>query len=143
MDVTMLIRDARELGLTLSIEDGGLVVEGPVTADAFARQLVANKGDVLAELDRERDAAVDRAETLGAAWRGACSELGELCGWPSLPFAPGRSVSPGPSPWRVFIRQASVPELQLLLAAARQRLDEFRLPTAVDQPDRSQMPAVE
>ncbi len=74
---------------------------------------------------------LEEARQIRAAWAGAARELGELCGYPELRFAPARSVAPGEALWGRFVQSASVPALRLVVAELRQRVAE--LPSPAEQ----------
>lgn len=52
MDGVTLVDQARRAGLTVAVEGDRLRIVGPCAADGLARQLLANKAAVLAELRR-------------------------------------------------------------------------------------------
>lgn len=69
------------------------------------------------------------AQRLRAAWAGAARELGELCGYPRLPFAPAHSIAPGEALWGKFVHMASVPDLRLVVTELRRRVSQLPSPS--------------
>ncbi len=77
--------------------------------------------DALGGVQHEvRERALEAGHDLAAAWRGAVRELGDLAGYPHLPFKPGHAVAPGAANWWTFIARASVPHLRMVVVALRE-----------------------
>jgi len=133
-----LVLQARRAGLRFEVDGSKLTIRGPRTEEALAKQLLDRHVEVIAALAAEQEAelvaALGHTYELQAAWRGVCVELGELLGWPRLPFAAGRSVAPGRSGWYQFVRLASVPDLELVRNALVERV------AALPGPETSEVP---
>ena len=73
-------------------------------------------------------AALDHAATLRDAWRRVCYELGETAGWPARPFKPATSVGPGQALWRLWMKRASVPDMETVVEALHSHLETMAQP---------------
>ena len=104
------------------------MIQGPGRLEAIAQRLLTNKPDVMTALVAEIEATITEAREMRAAWRGASIELAERCGWPRVPFGPGRAVVAGPNRLRQFVRAAPVPDLQLVVEALRDRVASIEAP---------------
>ena len=107
MDGLALLGEARGAGLTVSTDGEKLMIQGPGRLEAIAQRLLTNKPDVMTALVAEIEATITEAREMRAAWRGASIELAERCGWPRVPFGPGRAVVAGPNRLRQFVRAGS------------------------------------
>lgn len=107
--------------MRLGVVGGRLVWTAPrgVLTPELLEELRVRKEEVLALLDPTRPPDVTDARQLAAAWHGAARELSELAGYPRLPFKTACSVLPGAASWGTFIARASIPDLQLVVAALR------------------------
>ena len=121
MNAATLLRDLEERGVRFEAEDGRLRYHAPtgVLTPEIIDELRARKTELLALLSCLEPPDVQRARDLAAAWRGAVRELGDLAGYPHLPFKPGHSVAPGAANWGTFIARASVPQLRMVVFALR------------------------
>lgn len=121
MNTATLLRDLEERGVRFEAEDGRLRYHAPtgVLTPEIIDELRARKAELLALLSCLEPPAVQRARDLAAAWRGAVRELGDLAGYPHLPFKPGHAVAPGAANWGTFIARASVPHLRMVVFALR------------------------
>lgn len=128
MDGLALLGEARGAGLTVSTDGEKLMIQGPGRLEAIAQRLLTNKPDVMTALVAEIEATITEAREMQAAWRGASIELAERCGWPRVPFGPGRAVVAGPNRLRQFVRAAPVPDLQLVVEALRDRVASIEAP---------------
>ena len=86
------------------------------------------EGQPLDLADTPTGAALDHATTLRDAWRHACFELGETAGWPALPFKPATSVGPGQALWRLWMKRASVPDMETVVEALHSHLETMAQP---------------
>ena len=136
MNAALLLQDLSHRGVHIEPRGDRLHIEAPsgVLSDGDREALRRWKQDLLALLspDALPAAALDYAETLHTAWRRACSELGEACGWPELPYRPGHAVAPGAALWAIFLHRASVPDLQCTLVALRERIADLPMPPRTD-----------
>ena len=134
MNAAVLLQDLARRGVRLEPRGDRLHIEAPsgVLSDDDRDALMRWKQDLLTLLspDAFPAAALDYAETLRTAWRRACSELGEACGWPELPYRRGHAVAPGAALWARFLTRASVPDLQCVLVALRERVADLPMPLA-------------
>ena len=132
MNAEMLLNDLARRGVRIEPRGDRLHIEAPsgVLSDDDREALKRWKQDLLVLLSTGAlpAAALDFAETLRTAWRRACSELGEACGWPALAYRPGHAVAPGAALWSTFLSRASVPDLQWVLLALRERIADLPLP---------------
>ena len=62
---------------------------------------------------------VQEARDLADTLRAEARALGDLAGYPRLPFMPGRAVTEGAAHWGTFIARAAVPHLRLVVSALR------------------------
>ena len=141
---TDLLAQVHALGVVIRAGDGvGLEASPPgVLPDLLRNELQLHRIDVIRALagDHEVDghpldladapagAALDFAATLRDAWRRACYELGETAGWPALPFKPATSVGPGQALWRLWMKRASVPDMETVVEALHSHLETMAQP---------------
>ncbi len=118
----MLLRELEDRGVRFEAEDGRLRYHAPagVLTPEIIDELRAHKAELLALLVSTAPPHLDGARDLAAAWRGAVRELGDLAGYPPLPFKPGHAVAPGAASWWTFIARASVPHLRMVVVALRE-----------------------
>lgn len=121
MTVERLLSDLTARGAQFERDGERVFIKAPpgVLTPAILDELRARRAEVLALLTDDVPPDLQRERALAAAWRGAVRELGELAGHPELRFAPGRCVGPGALNWGKFVGRASLPDLQLLLAAVQ------------------------
>ncbi len=121
MNTATLLRDLEERGVRFEMEDGRLRYHAPtgVLTPEIIDELRARKSELLALLACLEPPDARQARDLAAAWRGAVRELGDLAGYPHLPFKPGHAVAPGAANWGTFIARASVPQLRMVVFALR------------------------
>lgn len=138
---TDLLAQVHALGVVIRAGDGvGLEASPPgVLPDLLRNELQLHRIDVIRALagDHEVDghpldladapagAALDFARTLREEWRRACCELGETAGWPALPFKPATSVGPGQALWRLWMKRASVPDMEMVVAELQKFLIQY------------------
>jgi hypothetical protein len=149
-----LLRDLESRGVHVEANGDRLHYRGPheVLTPATLDALRAHKADLLALLAGNSwppyrqfiddsigvacdaptlpQTALDHASTFRAAWRRACFELGEMAGWPELPFKQGRSVAPGAAPWGKWLAHASVPDMVCAMTALHEYLARLPGPPA-------------
>ena len=139
-----LLAQVHALGVVIRAGDGvGLEASPPgVLPDLLRNELQLHRADVIRALagDHEVDghpldladapagAALDFARTLREEWRRACFELGETAGWPALPFKPATSVGPGQALWRLWMKRASVPDMETVVEALHSHLETMAQP---------------
>ena len=122
-----LLAQVHALGVVLRAVDGGGLEASPpgVLPDLLRNELQLHRADVIRALV---GAALDHAATLRDAWRRACFELGETAGWPALPFKPATSVGPGQALWRLWMKRASVPDMETVVEALHSHLETMAQP---------------
>ena len=139
-----LLAQVHALGVVIRAGDGvGLEASPPgVLPDLLRNELQLHRADVIRALvgdhevegqtldrvDVPTGAALDHAATLRDAWRRACFELGETAGWPALPFKPATSVGPGQALWRLWMKRASVPDMETVVEALHSHLETMAQP---------------
>lgn len=121
MNTATLLRELEERGVRFEAEDGRLRYHAPagVLTPEIIDELRTRKAELLALLVSTAPPDLDEARYLAAAWRGAVRELGDLAGYPHLPFKPGHAVAPGAASWGTFIARGSVPHLRMVVFALR------------------------
>jgi hypothetical protein len=124
VNTASLLRALEQQGVQFEAVGGRVRWKAPagVLTPEVLEELQAHRDEVLALVTPSRQVDIGDARALAAAWRGAASELGELAGYPRLPFKDAHAVHPGEAHWRVFVARASVPDLQLAVAALRRLL---------------------
>lgn len=60
--------------------------------------------------------------TLRDELESAALEYARAAGWPRLELQPHRGVAPGEAPWRIWVRQAAVPDLRAAIRLLAQEL---------------------
>jgi hypothetical protein len=130
MNVASFVRELRLRGVTFEAVDGRLRWQAPpgVVTEELLGQLRERKAEVLALVSSELPSVFDELQDLAAPWRGATRELGELAGFPRLSYRAGHAVAPGAANWGVFVGRASLPDLQLVVAALREMLASMQQP---------------
>ena len=125
-----LLADLRQQGVTLERRGDRLRVDAPqgVLTPEIRADLVAHKAAILQVLASPPTEPAQTVRDLRAAWAGACFELAEALGWPEMPYKRGHSVASGPIPWRRWTGWASIPDLQYVLAALRERAHQISPP---------------
>ena len=121
MNTATLLHELEERGVRFEAEDGRLRYHAPagVLTPEIIDELRARKTELLALLVSSEPPDLHESRDLAAAWRGAVRELGDLAGYPHLPFKPGHAVAPGAANWGTFIARASVPHLRMVVFALR------------------------
>ena len=124
---TDLLAQVHALGVVIRAGDGvGLEASPPgVLPDLLRNELQLHRADVIRALV---GAALDHARALSEEWRRACYELGETAGWPALPFKPATSVGPGQALWRLWMKRASVPDMEIVFGALQSHLETMAQP---------------
>ena len=124
---TDLLAQVHALGGVIRSGDGvGLEASPPgVLPDLLRNELQLHRADVIRALV---GAALDHARALSEEWRRACYELGETAGWPALPFKPATSVGPGQALWRLWMKRASVPDMEIVFGALQSHLETMAQP---------------
>lgn len=141
---TDLLAQVHALGVVIRAGDGvGLEASPPgVLPDLLRNELQLHRIDVIRALAGDHEvegqpldrvdvptgAALDHAATLRDAWRRVCYELGETAGWPALPFKPATSVGPGQALWRLWMKRASVPDMEIVFGALQSHLETMAQP---------------
>jgi len=137
MNAETLLNDLTRRGVRLEPRGDRLHVEAPngVLSHQDREALREWKPDLMALLSTDAlpTSAMDHSDTLRKAWRRACTELGEACGWPELPYRPGHAVAPGAALWAIFLVRASVPDLQCVLVALRERIAGLPFPPQTEE----------
>lgn len=133
MNAEALITALLGRGVRLERRGDRLHVEAPPgsLSDEERESLRACKAELLRLLDPmppEPPPVLDDERGFAAAWRGAARELGEIAGYPEIAFRPERHVAPGAANWALFVTRASIPDLRLVVAALRQRLQSTPRP---------------
>ena len=139
-----LLAQVHALGVVIRAGDGvGLEASPPgVLPDLLRNELQLHRADVIRALAGDHEvegqpldrvdvptgAALDHAATLRDAWRRVCYELGETAGWPALPFKPATSVGPGQALWRLWMKRASVPDMEIVFGALQSHLETMAQP---------------
>jgi hypothetical protein len=106
--------------LTPASRCAGCSVPLGFTADPDRRvpHLCSTCGDTEMAVQRNPRFLLD-ARSLRTAWAGAVFELGELAGFPALPFKPAHTLTAGEHAWRRFVASRGVDDLRSALDALR------------------------
>lgn len=121
MNTATLLRELEQRGVRFEAGNGRLHYFAPagVVTPEIINELRAHKTELLSLLTSSEPPDLREARDLAAAWRGAVRELGDLAGYPHLPYKPGHAVAPGAANWGAFITRSSVPQLRLVVGALR------------------------